>query len=445
MKTMKKIDEYFKSPKIREEFESDLRSLLSIPSVASSAEGEYPYGRECARVLDKAMEIAGRLGFKTENHEYHCASAIFGDSPVEIGILAHLDVVPAGGGWNYEPYGLTVDREKGLYIGRGTLDDKGPLLIAMYAMRYLKENGVSLPFSVRLIMGSDEEVGSSDMRYFLKVRKAPAFSFTPDADFPVCIGEKGIIHIVLDLGEVDESIEEIAAGTVANAVPNEAYAVIGENRFSVKGKTAHASTPHKGVNAVALLADVLLSSGTLAESDIEKFRFLKEAGEDIRGVSLGTDYSDEVFGPLTSTASVLKLENRRLYQTFDIRFPMSRDYDRVLADISRSVAVRGFTIARHGGSNGYYSSAESKEVRSLTAACEEVFGRECKPFTIGGGTYAREVPGTVAFGPDTAEYHDLLGKGTGGCHDSDEYLAIELAEKSFCIYVRSLLNLGECF
>ena len=442
---MKTIEEYFKSEVIRKEFESDLARLLSVPSVAGKAEGIYPYGRECARAVDTAVEIAGRLGFRTENHEYRCASAVYGESEKEIGILAHLDVVPAGGGWDYEPYSLTIDREKGVYIGRGSLDDKGPLLIAMYVMRYFADNGIKLPFAVRLIMGSDEEVGSTDMRYFKTVRKVPAFSFTPDADFPVCIGEKGIMHVELDLGEVDGSIKDISAGTVANAVPGDAYAVIGENRFSVTGRTAHASAPHKGVNAVALLSEVLLSSGLLSESDAEKFRFLKEAGEDIRGASLGTAYSDDEFGPLTSAASVLRLRGRSLIQTFDIRFPMSRDYDRVRADIERAVTARGYKIARHGGSNGYYSSAESKEIRALTSACEEVFGRECKPFTIGGGTYAREMPGTVAFGPDLQEYHGILGEGTGGCHDRNEYLAIELAEKSFGVYARALLNLKECF
>ena len=442
---MTKIDEYFKSERIRKEFESDLSSLLSIPSVAGKAEGEYPYGRECARVIDKAIEIANRLGFRTENHEYHCASAIMGDSPAEIGIVAHLDVVPAGNGWDYEPYALTVDREKGVYIGRGTLDDKGPLLIAMYAMRYFAENNIELPFSIRLIMGADEEVGSSDMRYFKTVRKPPVFSFTPDADFPVCIGEKGIMHLAVDLGEVSPDITEISAGTVVNAVPGDAYAVIGGGRVEVTGRTAHASAPHNGINAVALLADTLLRSGVVDEKDKAKFEFLKEAGEDIRGKVLGTEYSDECFGPLTSVASVLRLKDGRLIQQFDLRFPMSRNYDRVYADVEKAVSARGFTIISHGGSNGYYSSAESKEVKALTAACEEVFKRECKPFTIGGGTYARELPGTVAFGPDLKEYHGILGEGTGGCHDRNEYLAIELAQKSFCVYVRSILNLKETF
>ncbi|MBP5238786.1 MAG: M20/M25/M40 family metallo-hydrolase [Clostridia bacterium] len=442
---MNDIERYFENPVIRAEFESDLSALLSVPSVAGKAEGIYPYGRECARAVDTALAIAKRLGFRTENHEYHCASAVLGESEREIGIVAHLDVVPAGGGWHYEPYALTVDREKGVYIGRGSLDDKGPLLVAMYAMRYFADNNIKLPFSIRLIMGSDEEVGSSDMRYFKKVCTPPEFSFTPDADFPVIIGEKGIMHLAVDLGEADESLTALSAGTVVNAVPGEAHAEIGGGRIDVAGRTAHASAPHKGVNAVALLADTLLRTGVLAESDVPKFEFLKEAGEDIRGRVLGTEYSDEHFGPLTSVASVLSLKDGHIVQCFDIRFPMSRDFDRVRSDIEKAVSARGYKIISCGGSNGYYSSADSKEIKALTSACEEVFGRECKPFTIGGGTYARELPNTVAFGPDTEEYHGILGAGTGGCHDSDEYFAIELARKSFGIYVRSILNLKDCF
>ena len=152
---------YFANPEIRSSALNDLAEIISVPSVAGEREGIYPYGKVCAQALDKAQELAEKYGFKTENHEYHCMSVLYGEGEKEIGIVCHLDVVPAGDGWSVEPYALTV--ADNLYMGRGTHDDKGPFIQSLYTLRFFKENNIKLPFAVRLILGSDEEVGSSDL------------------------------------------------------------------------------------------------------------------------------------------------------------------------------------------------------------------------------------------------------------------------------------------
>ena len=167
--------------------------------VREPAAGELLYVSRAFREMHVAeagetyRSIAEKYGFRTENHDYHCGSVLYGDSEKEVGIIAHLDVVPASAdGWSTEsPFVLTKRGE--CIIGRGTRDDKGPALMGLYTMRYFKENGIRLPFTIRLVLGCDEEVGSTDLEYFKKVRSAPWFSFTPDSDFPVCIGEKGKI------------------------------------------------------------------------------------------------------------------------------------------------------------------------------------------------------------------------------------------------------------
>ena len=436
------LKEFINNEEIRREFISDLASLIEIPSVVGKPDGIYPFGKDCARAVDKALEIAGRFGLKTENHEYHCASAIYGEGEKEVGIIAHLDVVPAERtGWTYEPYKLTLD--KGLYIGRGTNDDKGPLLCALYALRYLAENNIKLPFAVRLIMGSDEEVGSSDLEYFKSVRKPPVFSFTPDAEYPVSIGEKGIMRFVICLGKLD-SVTSIGAGTVTNAVPGTAFAVVNGKRIETVGRTAHASTPESGINAISLLVDELEKNGLVLPSDKKKFGFLKEAADDYKGKFFGIDFADEYFGYLTCVESVLYVgDDGKAYQKYDVRFPMSGKFEDLDAKIKAKAAEYGFEVVECHASNGYFKSPDSAEIKALTSACEEVLGHECKPYTMGGGTYARSMPGAVAFGGRITECFGLLGEGRGSCHDVDEYYAVEEADKSIEIFVKALTNLTD--
>lgn len=436
------VKEFINDEKIRREFVSDLASLIEIPSVVAEQDGIYPFGKNCARAVDKALEIAERFGFRTENHDYHCASAIYGDGEKEVGIIAHLDVVPAGSGWTYEPYKLTIDKD--LYIGRGTNDDKGPLLCALYALRYLAENGIKLPFAVRVIMGSDEEVGSSDLEYFKSVRKAPVFSFTPDAEYPVSIGEKGIMRFVICLGKLDDSITDIGAGTVTNAVPGTAFAVVNGKRVEVTGRTAHASMPESGINAISLLVDELEKNGLVPENDKTKFAFLKEAADDYKGKFFGIDFADEYFGYLTCVESVLYIgEDGKAYQKYDVRFPMSGCFEDLDAKVRAKAAGYGFDVVECHAGNGYFKSPDSAEIKALTSACEKVLGHECKPYTMGGGTYARSMPGAVAFGGRITECFGRLGEGRGSCHDVDEYYAVEEADKSIEIFVLSLKNLAE--
>lgn len=441
------IKEFVNDKNILSQYENDLRSLVEIPSVSGSTEGSYPFGRECARVLDKALEISKGYGFMTENHDYYCGSAILGESGTEIGIITHLDVVPAGTGWSYEPYTITAD--KGLYIGRGAADDKGPLLMGMYAMRYFRENNIALPFAVRLIMGCDEEVGSTDLEHFKTVRKPPVFSFTPDADYPVCVGEKGIMRIKLNLGKAEKAIEGLNAGTVSNAVAGQAVAVINGKEYRYEGITAHASTPEKGKNAISLMAKDLIEKGIVPESNKTAFEFIYKSAGEYLGSTLGIAFSDQNFGYLTCVASVLKIEGGNICQSFDIRYPTSRTFEELYSAIQSTITPHGFEIADSNKNSkikeGYFKSPESREIKALTSACEEVLGYQCSPYTMGGGTYARSMPGAVAFGARIKEYADLLGDGRGKAHDRDEYIAIDEVKRGIEIMIKSLLNLGAAY
>lgn len=191
------------------------RSSLSR-AWARREEGGYPFGSACAAVLDAALALGEKYGFATENHAYYCGSILYGDAEKELGIVTHLDVVPASKeGWTGDPF--TLLRDGDLLIGRGTEDDKGPFIASLYTLRFLKETRRALPFAVRLILGCDEESGCTDLAHYLSVRSAPFFAFTPDSEYPVCIGEKGMYGF--DLVVPCDAGTEITGGSAPNAVP----------------------------------------------------------------------------------------------------------------------------------------------------------------------------------------------------------------------------------
>ncbi len=210
-----KIREYLENN--FENLKSDLSRLVKIPSVSGSPEGNYPFGKECGKALDEFLKIAEEKGFTVRNCGYYAGSAdLYPEGEAELGILAHLDVVPVTEkNWSVPPFELT-EREGRLY-GRGAEDDKGPLLAAMWAMKAVKECGFKLKGNVRLIAGCSEETGSElDIEEYRKREKMPEKVFTPDAEFPIITTEKGMLRFTFGGGVNTDTIIGIKGGTVVN-------------------------------------------------------------------------------------------------------------------------------------------------------------------------------------------------------------------------------------
>ena len=445
----------------RDEYQRDLAALIEIESVGTDACGKYVFGKGSAAAIDKIIEIGNSYGFATENHDYYCASLVHGDSEEELGMVAHVDVVPAGDGWTYPPYKLTVEND--LLIGRGTEDDKGPAIAALYAMRFLKDKGIKLPFSVRLILGGDEERGMNDLPYFLKSHKAPFFSFTPDSAFPVCCGEKGIGKINVSFNAGLKRLETISGGTVTNAVAGKAVAVINDiangslpaaddieicyadNKATVTaiGKTAHAAMPEDGVNAISVLASYLLSNVRFDGDEKLMLEFLRDICGEFFGERLGIAANDDLMGRLTCVGGLLITENGKALQNFNIRFPLPGSWNGILESVTETAKRYGGTVVKESHSEGYSFSPEKPEIMALTKACEAVTGEDSKPYTMGGGTYARSFPNTVAFGSTLHKHRGLLGEGRGKAHDRDEYLSVAEFESSVKIFVLSIMNIAK--
>ena len=211
-----------------EDIVDDIDRLVRIPSfedLGAAAEGA-PYGPGPRKALDAALAMAGDMGFEVHDDAGHVGYAdLVGASEEQLGIIGHIDVVPAGPGWHFEPYQVT--RKDGYLLGRGVIDDKGPSVVALHAMNLwlrmqLDGQAPQLPYTLRFIFGVNEETRMDDVHYYRAHHADPAFLFTPDAEFPVCYGEKGIYHSLMTSADVpveQRTVISLEGGTAVNAVP----------------------------------------------------------------------------------------------------------------------------------------------------------------------------------------------------------------------------------
>ena len=205
-----------------------LRTLVRIPSVKDAPQPGAPFGKPAREALDKAVEICAGLGFDCANIDGYAGHADLGEGTTQdaLAVLGHLDVVPVGDNWTCEPFGAEI--RDGKMYGRGTSDDKGPVVAAMYAMAAIKRLGLPLRRKIRLILGTDEESGWEDMRYYRKACGMPRSGFSPDADYPVINIEKGSIHLEIEGKLSDQGLPVIRfdTGDRPNVVPGRAEALI---------------------------------------------------------------------------------------------------------------------------------------------------------------------------------------------------------------------------
>ncbi len=410
----------------------DLAALVAIPSVKGEPQEGKPFGEGPAAALDAMLAIAESYGFTTQNHEGYVGTIDMNpELPTTLGILCHLDVVPAGkSGWRSLPFSLYISGGK--MYGRGVIDNKGPAVAVLHAMRAIKESGIPLTQNVRLIVGTDEENGSSDIAYYKNKEALPPRVFTPDAEYPVINIEKGRVR-----GEFStysgfavgiRSILSAKGGTVFNAVPESAYAVVrgfeeyelrtaasafptlgfefekqedGTMKITAKGKSAHASQPERGNNAVTGLCAYL---GTLETDDETAGAFARISSAfaygDTKGESLGVAERDEESGDLTLVFSILDYDEGIICGKYDCRFPVSQTYHSMREKFESCFERFGLRTVEMSGVDGHKVPAESDFVQTLLSVYSKMGGGTAVPLAIGGGTYVHEIEGGVAFGAE---------------------------------------------
>ncbi|MGG3803798.1 dipeptidase PepV [Metabacillus fastidiosus] len=455
--------------KRKESLISDTQEFLQIKSVLDedSKSDHAPFGEEINKALNFLLEQGQREGFTVKNLDGYAAHIEFGKGEEIVGILCHIDVVPEGDGWMSDPFGAEI--RDGKIYARGALDDKGPTMAAFYAMKIVKDLGLSLNKRVRMIIGTDEESDWRCVDHYFKHEEMPALGFAPDADFPIIFAEKGIIDAKLIAKKVKETNTDIVlksfhSGRRFNMVPDyaEAKLLVNDKNINVsdlfanflgefningeintedkeiivqiKGVSAHAMEPDNGVNAGILLAMFLKRVFSNGEGHIFINEIVEKFANDTRGVKLHIVSSDEISGELTVNLGIISYEaGEEGYIGVNIRYPVTGDSKAIKEKLGN---LPYFELTEFNDSKPHHVDAGHPLIKTLQKVYENQTGEKAELISIGGGTYARSLQAGVAFGPLFPGRPDIA-------HQKDEYIEMEDLLKAASIYAEAIYELAK--
>lgn len=435
----KKADEY------KEELIKSIRRLVKINSVEGKKLDNAPFGNGPKEALEEALKISRELGFKTKNIENAIGYAEYGESDDYIGIIGHVDIVPEGDGWNYNPFDVSIDNEK--IYGRGVLDNKGPIMAVLYGMKIIKDLNLPISKKIRVIFGTNEETGFCDIPYYLKEEKPPIMGFTPDCKYPAVYGERGILDLTIWSEKIENiNIKSIKGNFKNNIVPDFAEIEFYNNvnkydeikTISAKGKQAPGNAPESGINAVTKLCkDILEANDFINDKETLDFiKFIYKSFYENHSLSkLNINCSDEISGDLVINPYEIKMDNGKIGISVVFRYPISYKYEDMIS-IIRSIIKEGYTLSENRRMDSVCFDKDSDLLKKLKEAYEDVTGLDGTPVTTTGGTYAKVFPNIVAFGPS------FPGQ-KGIAHNSDEYMYIEDLITNLRIYTNALYNLAK--
>lgn len=405
-----------------------LQKLVSFQSIAKEEGPEYPYGKEVHRAKEYVLNLAKSFGMRVTDVPGKYAYIEIGEGPRLIGILSHLDVVPAGDGWTQDPFGGEI--VDGKIYGRGTTDDKGPTIAVLYAMKALKEK-TTLPARIRLILGQTEENGEwRDIEAYTEAEEIPECGFTPDGDFPAIQNELGAMVFQVEMPLEASGFLEGEGGTAPNMVPAHARVKTEFAAYEASGKACHGCAPWLGVNGIsALMENVYRAEPENRFAEM----YADLIGKTIYGEKLGIAAEDES-GKLTLNAGLLEVGADKVTLMVDIRYPAKKNPDEISGSLVRQFSSYGASCECVYQVRPLYTPSDSPVLRALLSAYREVTGDESRPISIGGGTYAKAMPNMVAFGPNFPGHENRE-------HMEDEYILVDDFLKLEEIYERALVYL----
>lgn len=450
-----------------------LQEIIAIKSVAQETGGEMPFGEGVHKAFVYMLKKAESEGFAIKNVDNYGGHIDFpGKSEGVMGIVGHLDVVPEGADWDHDPYSGLI--EDGKIYGRGAIDDKGPVIAAFYAMKAIKDCGIQPHKTIRMILGLDEETNWNGMEHYLSKVDPPDFGFTPDGDFPAIHGEKGIL--VFDIAKklaasANKGLElrSLTGGNAANMVADHARAVlrctagggydeirekvalfrkekdvkinckgVGKSfEITTEGISSHGAKPEQGLNAISILME-FLGRLTFSNDDINEFIefYNNYIGYELDGTALGCGLSDEPSGKLVLNVGMVSLDTKAAELTISVRYPVTCDAEDVYAGIMPVLDRYNLGVIKGKHQEPIYIPADHPMIVTLMDIYRRHTGDETgKPLVIGGGTYARALKNTIAFGarfPGEPE----LG------HQKNECLPLDSLMKMTQIYAEAIYRLG---
>ena len=442
---------------MKDEIIASIQESMRIPSVKGTPAPDAPYGIECKKALDHILALGESMGFKTGNADNRIGWIEYGEGEEMLGILGHADVVPEGEGWKYPPYGAEI--HDGVLWGRGCVDDKGPTIGAIYALKAIKELGLPIDRRIRILVGTDEECGHSCAQYYVNNGyEMPSIGFTPDGEFPAIFYEKGISRFTLgkkitDKGNIE--VESFAGGTVVNVVTPYCKLVVngdlnvnpvsdrvkvteesGKTIVEAEGIGAHGSTPGAGINAAILVLQSVKDNNFGGDFQTMVDFLLKKVNTETAGESLGVHFLDEETGETTVNLGVVKYDGEEMSFTLELRYPGNTTKEEVDGIVRNAYASYGLEELGYTSQNSVYVSRDSELITKLMKVYREETGDvEGEALAIGGGTYAKEFPNMVAFGPIFPGDPDVI-------HQPNECVEIGKLMKAMQITAGAILELA---
>lgn len=439
-----------------------LQESIRIPSVEGESTEQYPSGEAVQQCLEHALKTAEDLGFAVTDLDHYVGWCEYGEGEEMVAVLGHLDVVPAGEGWTVDPFGGEI--RDGKIWGRGTMDDKGPTIAALYALAALRDTGLPLKRRIRILMGTSEETSPRDMKYYHSHSgEIPVMGFTPDGEYPVINGEKGLITVAFSrkyAQDQDVKILEIHGGSAPNVVPASAWAKIqctpeiaecyaGQSNDQIRytpqeggmlieatGVSAHGATPELGTNAIGLLVHAL-SKLPLSADTLEWISFLDEKiGLDTYGTELGIALEDEISGKLSFNFGTMRADDSQVTIQVNYRYPVTKKYEDCAPILDAKMSEAGFIKGDERHKESLYVPEDSKLVQTLMNVYREQTGSDASPKSIGGGTYAKAIPNIVAFGP-------IFPGDEVREHKPDEFMEIDKLMKNAQIIAEAMYQLAK--
>ncbi len=418
-------------------FDEQLQSTKELIAIPSVSRGEpkpgMPLGEELHRALTYTLGLANKLGFEdTRSLDGYCGVIDYGQGDEMLMIMAHLDVVPAGPAWSSDPF--TPEVRDGRLYGRGVIDDKGPAISALYALKAIKEAGIPLKRKVRILLGCDEEQDWACIKRYKQTEPEPTLAFTPDGSYPVVHSERNILHTTYEKKWDAPSQISIHCGSAANVIPGEAEAILpfdaepvkatssavlsgSGNVLRAQGRGGHAAEPHLAKNALLSLLEALCQQPLDGEDLATATGLHALLGSDLHGEGFGLDVSD-ASGRLTLSPNMLTWDETGVRITLDCRYPFKLTLEQLLEKQDTVFAALGFDRVYTKNSPGHYIAPDSELVKTLLDIYSKETGRPAKPLSIGGGTYARSFENAVAFGVEPED-------GISECHMPDESSGLE--------------------
>lgn len=463
------LEKYIDS--LKDEIIAETCNLINIPSVSEETNNpDMPFGKYAKAALEYALNLGNKLGFRTKNIDGYCGYIEFGEGDELLGIIGHLDVVPSGDGWNTPPFEATIKDNK--IYGRGAIDDKGPVVASLYAMKAIKDN-MNINCRVRLILGINEEKAWKCIKHYKGVEESPSIGFSPDADFPCIYAEKGIctvyikddytkyenlpirisnidcnnnaINVVPKKCDVtlDIDVSKISLSDVTNFIDEELKNLKFDITYSINGTSiilhsagiqAHSAHPYLGKNAISPMIILLNRIFNRFEYKIELFEFFKNyIKTEFDGKSLDIDFEDES-GKLTLNVGDFKFYENYLQLGINLRIPINTSIDTITNLIDLKCKNYSLDTYVAGVQESLYVPKDNYLVKTLCNIFNKMTNSNSEPIAIGGGTYARAFKNCVSFGANFPGDTDM-------CHQANEFIDIDKLILSCKIYAEAIYEL----